>query len=125
MNKLLLKIRFFIKVTLLRLPFLSKKERLDIYEKALVQVEEVIYREWWVHYGLCWIFQKIYKEDLDSPYGHLIECYEMELHFPEVYKLYKSSTSFKEGRIYWYPTDKEGYIQRKELLEKAISKLKK
>jgi len=121
----MLKIRFFIKVTLLRLPFLSKKERLHIYKKALVQVEEVINQKSWVHFGLCWIFQNIYEEDLQPSYGYLVECYEMEVHFPEVYKLYELLTNFRKERIYWYPTTREGYIQRKELLEKAIKQLEK
>lgn len=125
MNKLILKIRFFIKVTLLHLPFLSKKERLDIYKRALNKIQNLIDQNGPFGSGLCWIILIIYNNNFHSKYGFFIECYEMELHFPEIYKLSADVRKERAGRIYWYSLNKDGYIQRKELLEKAIKQLEK
>ena len=131
MKLLLLKLRFFIRVKVLKLPFLTKRERRKVYEFLLKRVDAYIQgiADTARFSSFCHCLDTsenpVYKK-----YRSFIKQSSIKENYPELYKQKPYVPKHREypdsayENEYWFPLTQDGMYKRQDLLHKAIAELK-
>lgn len=102
---------------------ITKKIKLDIYEKALIEFKNRLNDKDY-NLGFCYILHSIcykdYKEYNISAYDDL-----KDLPFKVFKELSDFVPKYKDSVSSWYPRDRKGYIKRINILKIIIRELKK
>lgn len=102
---------------------ITKKIKLDIYEKALIEFKDRLNNKNY-SLGFCYILHSICCKDYET---YTISAYNDLEHLP--FKVFKELSDFvpknKYSTRYWYSRDRKGYIKRINILKLIIRDLKK
>ena len=102
---------------------ITKKIKLDIYEKALIEFKNRLINENY-SLGFCYILHSICYKDYKE---YNINVYNDLKDLP--FKVFKEFSDFvpknKDIAGSWYPRDRKGYIKRISILKLIIRDLKK
>lgn len=102
---------------------ITKKIKLDIYEKALIEFKNRLINENY-SLGFCYILHSVcyknYKEYNINAYNDL-----KDLPFKVFKELSDFVPKYKDTVSSWYPRDRKGYIKRINILKIIIRELKK
>lgn len=102
---------------------ITKKIKLDIYEKALIEFENRLNNKNY-SLGFCYVLHSVCCKDYAE---YNISVYNDLKGLP--FKVFKELSDFvpknKDTMGSWYPRDRKGYIKRRNILKLIIRDLKK
>src|SRR5574343_532062 len=102
---------------------ITKKIKLDIYEKALIEFKNRLINENY-SLGFCYILHSVCHKDYKE---YNINAYNDLKDLP--FKVFKELSDFvpkyKDTVSSWYPRNRKGYIKRINILKIIIRELKK
>ena len=102
---------------------ITKKIKLDIYEKALIEFKDRLNDKIY-SVGFCYILHTICRKDYEK---YNISVYDDLKDLP--FKVFKELSDFvpktKDLAASWYPRNRKGYVKRINILKIIIRDLKK
>jgi len=133
--KLLLKLKFFIRVKIFKLPFLTKRERLKVYEFLLERVNDYIQgKSTYVRFS-CFCYSLGSPDNpMYKKYKNFIKQSSIKENYPELYEQKPDYLRIQTNRNafindtfeydYWFTLTQDGMYKRQNLLIKATNKVK-